>query len=129
MLLTNARPSPCMALASGELPSQPISTLPCSTLALVSRGISIVSLPLGPSADTWRPFTSTLTLAGMTTGCFPMRDMVSVVSEIPVHHTWQSTSPPRFLRRASVPLMTPSGVDITATPSPPRTLGISVAPT
>src|SRR6476659_1793062 len=41
------------------------------------------SFPFGPSTRTTLPWTSTLTLAGTTTGCFPIRDIFSSPPVIP----------------------------------------------
>src|SRR5476649_1632236 len=75
MLLTSARLKPCNAFACASSPSRLTIMLPPSTLRLVRLGKSQLSLPFGPSTETFCPFTSTLTLAGMAIGCFPIRDI------------------------------------------------------
>src|SRR5436189_4929722 len=64
-----------MARASASSPSRLTVTMPPSTFNEVRRGISMSSLPLGPSTKTFEPLTSTLTLAGIAIGCFPIRDI------------------------------------------------------
>src|SRR5829696_2787548 len=56
--------------------------MPASIFREVRRGISMSSLPFGPSTKTFEPLTSTFTLAGMAMGCFPIRDIKSAV-ELP----------------------------------------------
>src|ERR1017187_2546843 len=75
MLLTSARLKPCSALACASSPARLTTILPSSTFKLVRLGSSHASLPFGPSTETFCPFTSTFTLAGMTIGCFPIRDI------------------------------------------------------
>src|SRR5271156_2259415 len=75
MLLTRARLKPCNAFACASSPSRLTTMLPPSTLRLVRFGNSQSSLPFGPSTETFCPFTSTLTFAGMALGCFPIRDI------------------------------------------------------
>ena len=91
---------------------------------LVRRGNSKSSLPLGPSTKTFWPLTSTLTFGGTATGYFPIRDIINLI-----YQTSHSNSPPRFFLRACVPVMMPSEVETIEMPRPPRTRGISVAPT
>src|SRR6185295_11123776 len=76
MLLMSARERPCNARAWASSPWRVTITLPASILATVRAGKSRFSLPLGPSTEIFWPWIWTLTLAGMTTGCLPMRDMV-----------------------------------------------------
>ena len=64
----------------------------------------------------------TFTDFGTWTGSFPIRDNFSPTP----YQTNANTSPPRPLRVACLPLMTPSAVLRMAMPRPPRTLGISV---
>src|SRR6266542_4786487 len=75
ILLRIARLKPCSAFASASSPSR--LTLICApwTTAEVRLGNSKSSLPLGPSTSTFRSFTSTFTLAGISTGILPMRDI------------------------------------------------------
>src|SRR5256886_9663935 len=75
MLFKIARLNPCSALASASSPSR--LTLICapSTTAEVRLGNSKSSLPFGPSTNTFRSFTSTLTLAGISIGNLPILDI------------------------------------------------------
>src|ERR1044071_3436401 len=75
MLLTSARLKPCNALDWASSPTRLTTILSPSTLRLVRWGKSQLSLPFGPSTETFCPLTATLTLAGMAIGCFPIRDI------------------------------------------------------
>src|SRR5205085_19636 len=79
---TSARLRPCNALASASSPTRLTTILPSSTLRLVRRGNSQLSLPLGPSTKTCCPLISTFTLGGMAIGCFPMRLIKIGVEEL-----------------------------------------------
>src|SRR5208283_3238560 len=82
MLLTSARLRPCSALAWASSPSRLTTILPSVTFRLVRFGSSQSSLPFGPSTSTFCPFTSTFTLGGMAIGCFPIRDIKSILPDI-----------------------------------------------
>ena len=75
MLFKIARLNPCNALASASSPSRLTLIWAPATTAEVRLGNSKSSFPFGPSTDTFRSFTSTLTLAGMSIGNLPMRDI------------------------------------------------------
>src|SRR5262245_14213742 len=91
MLLMSARDRPCSARACASSPWRDTSTLVPSTLAAVRGGRSRSNLPLGPSTETFRPLTRTLTWAGITTGCLPMRDMECWLKSLKVNQL--QTSP------------------------------------
>src|SRR5579871_2464242 len=77
MLLIRLRVRPCRARlrrsSSGRVTLMTLPASSCFTWML--RWWAISSLPLGPSTSTLPSRTCTLTPAGMTTGCFPIRDM------------------------------------------------------
>src|SRR6478736_853666 len=75
MLFTSARLKPWSALACASSPVRLTTILSPSTFRLVRCGNSQLSLPFGPSTKTFCPLISTLTLAGMAIGCFPIRDI------------------------------------------------------
>ena len=64
-----------MDLASAVSAVRLRQTVVPSTLAFVNRGSERPKLPLGPSTVTRSPLTETLTLAGIGTGLFPIRDI------------------------------------------------------
>src|SRR6266403_4357964 len=78
-------------------------TLPSFTSTLIGEGTVHSSLPFGPSTRTVWPFTSTLVLAGISTGFLPIRDIAH-------HHTYANSSPPTFAFLASWPVMIPREV-------------------
>src|SRR5262245_58381450 len=79
MLAMRLRVRPCKA----RLPRSSSGRLTWIAFAFSSKAIFMLgwadssSLPLGPSTRTRPSVTCTLTLEGTTTGCFPMRDMVT----------------------------------------------------
>src|SRR5438874_10330749 len=76
MLYTRLRESPCKAFALRVSASRTSDTRLSCTLALISRGSVHCNFPLGPSTDTCPPSpTFTLTLSGISTAFFPIRDM------------------------------------------------------
>src|SRR5438034_2148716 len=78
MLATSARAVPWSARVCRSSPPRVRTSVLFSSLALSPSGRDWESLPLGPSALT-RPFSIwTFTPWGIATGCFPMRDMVSL---------------------------------------------------
>src|SRR5213596_1218259 len=80
MLYTRLRESPCNAFALRVSASRTSDTRLSCTLALISRGSVHCNFPLGPSTDTCPPApTFTLTLSGISTALFPIRDMNFVI--------------------------------------------------
>src|SRR3954471_7862706 len=75
MLLIKARLRPCRAFASASSPWRLTSTLLSFTAMVVRFGKVQSSFPFGPSIETFRSLTSTLTFAGIATGIFPIRDI------------------------------------------------------
>src|SRR5204862_7163416 len=76
MLYTRLRESPCNAFPLRASASRTSDTRLSCTLALISRGSVHCNFPLGPSPDTCPPSpTFTLTLSGISTAFFPIRDM------------------------------------------------------
>src|SRR4029079_1833987 len=76
MLYTRLRESPCNAFALRVSASRPTDRRLSWTLALISRGSVHCNFPFGPSTDTCPPSpTFTLTLSGISTALFPIRDM------------------------------------------------------
>src|SRR3954463_3124394 len=82
MLYTRLRESPCNAFALRVSASRTSDTRLSCTLALISRGSVHWSFPFGPSTDTCPPSpTFTLTLSGISTALFPIRDMTLRLSK------------------------------------------------
>src|SRR4029453_4585654 len=80
MLYTRLRESPCNAFALRVSASRASDTRLSCTLALISRGSVHCNFPFGPSTDTCPPSpTFTLTLSGISTALFPIRDMEFVI--------------------------------------------------
>src|SRR5215471_14191592 len=76
MLYTRLRESPCSAFTLRVSASRTSDTRLSCTLALISRGSVLCNFPFGPSTDTCLPLpTLTLTLSGISTCLFPIRDM------------------------------------------------------
>src|SRR5262249_60263055 len=80
MLFTRLRESPCNAFTLRVSASRASDTRLSCTLALISRGSVHCNFPFGPSTDTCPPSpTFTLTLSGISTALFPIRDMEFVI--------------------------------------------------
>src|SRR6266700_5513761 len=76
ILCTRLRESPCNAFALRVSASRPTDTRLPSTLARILRGSFHWSFPLGPSTETAPSLsTLTLTLSGISTALFPIRDI------------------------------------------------------
>src|SRR5438552_17592307 len=87
MFAINERYRPCSARASRSSPERLTTTafLSASYLTATSGRNVFASLPLGPSTRTVMPLTSTLTLAGTTTGCVPIRDTAHLSPDVANH--------------------------------------------
>src|SRR5947209_6457774 len=85
MLAIRLRYRPCRALLWRSSPERVTTTafLAASYCTPTSLRKVCDSLPLGPSTRTVSPCTSTLTPAGTTTGCFPIRDMALALKGSP----------------------------------------------
>ena len=94
---------------------------------IVISGLSCcVRVPFGPLTVTRLPSPSvTVTPAGTATGILPIRLIVLC----PPYHTNARTSPPTWLARAALSVMTPLDVETMAMPRPRSTRGSSSAPT
>src|SRR5918996_5415490 len=76
MLCTRLRESPCNAFALRVSAARTTDTRLSCTFALISRGSVHCNFPFGPSTDTCPPsLMFTLTLSGISTALFPIRDM------------------------------------------------------
>src|SRR5262245_52260852 len=76
MLYTRLRDNPCNAFALRVSAARTSDTRLSFTLAVTSRGSIQCNFPLGPSTDTCpASSTFTLTLSGISTALFPIRDM------------------------------------------------------
>src|SRR5215471_16314842 len=76
ILYTRARDRPCNAFALRVSAPRASEMWLSLTLALICRGSFQFSLPFGPSTETSPSLSMlTLTLSGMSTGLFPIRDI------------------------------------------------------